>query len=83
LVVAILFLIYAPLGFLYIIGGVICCVLIVVRFIPKAENEEKKGPFFSTPRGTNVNSSAWVGAIMDEEEARRKQADKEPRDQGH
>jgi len=80
----VLFLIYSPLAFLYIIGGMISLAIVIISTIPKTDDDrERQEPLFpSTHKGTLV-SSAWLGAKMDEEEARRKQAQKEPRDQGH
>jgi len=82
--VVILFLIYSPLAFLYIIGGMICTAIVIIYTIPKTDDDrERQEPLFpSTHRGPLV-SSAWLGAKMDEEEARRKEAQKDLRDQGH
>lgn len=75
-VVFVCFLIYWLLGYLSIIGGIIYLAV-------SGEDDNKKEPLYpSTKSGTNV-SSAWLGAKMDEEEARRKEVEKEPRDQGH
>lgn len=79
-VVIVLFLIYSPLTFLYIVGGAICAAVVVVLSVPKTETDrEAKEPLFpSSRRGTDI-SAAWLGAKMDEEEEMRGKAEKKPR----
>jgi hypothetical protein len=75
------FLIYPLWGVLYIFLGAICCG--ILAYTKADDDHERLEPLFpSTQMGTDV-SSAWFGAKMDEEEAWRKQGEKEPRDQGH
>jgi len=77
------FVLYSPLGIFYIIAGVIC--LAVLGFLPRSnkDNESRHEPLSPSKQTGSYVSSAWLGAKMDEEEERRKQGEKEPRDQGH
>ena len=77
------FVLYSPLGIFYIIGGVIC--LAVLGFLPhsRKDDENKLEPLSPSKQTGSYVDSAWLGAKMDEEEVRRKQGEKEPRDQGY
>jgi len=48
----------------------------------KSVDKSKESLWPSSPPRSDV-SSAWLGARMNEEEARRREGEKEPRDQGH
>jgi len=80
--VIVCFVVYSSLGIFYISGGVIC--LVVLGFIPHSSKDEenKLEPLSPSKQTGSYVSSAWLGAKMDEEEERRKQGEKEPRDQG-
>jgi len=76
IIIAICFLISVLLGFISIICG-------VIYLYVSEEGEDKKEPLYPATRWGSNMSSAWLGAKLDEDEARRKEAEKEPRDQGH
>jgi hypothetical protein len=83
-VVIFCFVLYSRLGFLYLSAGVFCIALLSYRSAPKEDRErgvvvDQDGRF---PIYSDV-SAAWIGARLDEKEAWQREAQKEPRDQGH
>lgn len=78
--IAVLFVIYSPLGIFYIVGGIICAA--IVAFFPRSEenqDREQKEPLSPSKQTGSYVSSAWLGAKMDEQEERRRQAENKPR----
>jgi len=74
--------VYSPLDIVYLFGGVIY--LAASSYFPASNEGKEKNdhPLLPSTHVTTDVSIAWLGAKMDEE-VWRKQAEKEPRDQGH
>jgi hypothetical protein len=79
-VVIVCFVLYSPLGIFYIVGGIVY--LVASSYFP-GRDDRKQEPLSPSKQTGSYVSSVWLVARMDEEEARRKEAEKEPTDQDH